>query len=181
MSDPYIGEIRLFGGIWVPSGWLPCDGRQLTISGNEQLYSLIGLTYGGDGRTNFNLPDLRGLVVCGTGRGAGLTNTYGLGQTFGSTMAQVTIAQMPVHRHDMLVSKQVAESSSPQSAWFAAPPQLSGSTVLEYVNGTPAPPTRNLATNALSTTGASEPHLNLMPTVGIAYIICGVGLYPQFN
>jgi len=97
MSDPYVGEIRMFGGNFAPAGWSFCDGSSLSISENEVLYQLIGTTYGGDGQSTFNVPDLRGRVPVHQGTGAG--GNYQTGQTGGAEQVTLTSQQLPVHNH----------------------------------------------------------------------------------
>lgn len=172
--DPYIGEIRLFASIYAPRGWALCAGQSLPVTGNEALFALLGTTYGGDGRTTFNLPDLRGLLVCGTGQASGSPNNYVLGQTFGVAQVAVTEAQMPSHTHPLTASKQAASALTPTGNVFAAP-----SSVPEYVNsGATGFVARNLAATALSSEGGSQPHANLMPTMAVNYIICIQGIFP---
>ncbi|WCM28918.1 tail fiber protein [Sphingomonas sp. QA11] len=172
--DPYIGEIRLFASIYAPRGWALCAGQSLPIIGNEALFTLVGTTYGGDGRTTFNLPDLRGLLVCGTGQAPSSPITYTLGQSFGVAQVTVTEAQMPPHTHSITASTQPANALVPTGNVFAAP-----SSVPEYVNsGATGFVARNLAATALSSEGGSMPHANLMPTMAVNYIICIQGIFP---
>ncbi|MES1975283.1 MAG: tail fiber protein [Pseudomonadota bacterium] len=172
--DPYIGEIRLFASIYAPVGWALCNGQTLPVSGNEILFSLLGTTYGGDGTTTFNLPDLRGLLACGAGHGAGLSNTYALGQTFGKASVTLTEAQLPAHTHTATASTQPASSKIPTGNLYAA------ATTAEYANaGAASLVTRDLNIQALSTEGQSAAHSNLMSTLAVTYIMCTNGLYPS--
>src|SRR5262249_31052519 len=98
MSDPFLGEIRLFGFSRIPTGWVACNGQSLPIAQNDALYAVIGTTYGGDGQTNFNVPDLRGRVPIGQGTGQGLP-TYILGQASGEEQHTLIAAEMPTHSH----------------------------------------------------------------------------------
>lgn len=176
--DPYLGEIRLFGGTYAPVGWLLCQGQSLSISEYTALYSLLGVTYGGDARITFNLPDLRGLLTCGTGQGAGLTNNYALGQSFGTATVTLTPAQMPGHTHGLLASTLPADNAVPTSRLFAVP----ASPVVEYLVGTPSGGSvLPLDADMLLPAGENGAHSNLMPTVALSYIICTQGIFPASN
>lgn len=172
MSDPYVGEIRMFGGTYVPAGWLACDGSSLPISDYQILYTLIGTTYGGDGISNFLLPDLRGRVPINQGTGLGLS-PRAIGQSFGSETVTLTAAQLP-HTHIL------------QAATAAAPtPVLNpGGNVLAQVN------TDNLYSATLSSVaglhpatvtaaGGSLPHQNMMPSLCVTFIISPIGIFPS--
>lgn len=186
--DPYVGEIRLFAGTYAPRNWAFCQGQLLPISGNEALFSLIGTTYGGDGQTTIGIPDLRGLIVCGTGQGNGSTNTYAQGQTFGQVTAPVSEAQMPAHTHAVQASSQAADATAPANKLFAAatsppvtPPATPASYTL-YANGSASNISkRNLKGTAVAKVGSGQPHPNLMPTLAVSYIICLNGFFPNFD
>src|SRR3712207_2167115 len=107
---PYIGEIRMFAGNFAPVGWLFCDGQQLPISENDALFTLIGTTYGGDGESNFNLPNLQSRIPIHQGQGGGLTNRI-LGEMGGVEQVTLSTQQMPVHNHPMLASLNVGGSA----------------------------------------------------------------------
>lgn len=177
--DPYIGEIRLFAGTFPPRGWSFCDGSSLTVQNNETLFSLIGTTWGGDGRTTFNLPDLRGRVVVGSGQGPGLAS-YALGQRAGEETVRLYEHAMPAHTHALMVSKNPAQSKVPTNAVFAktacqtAP---SGNEGLAYAKA--EGDDRPLAPESNATVGSGEPHDNMMPCLAINYIIALEGLYPS--
>src|SRR5687767_12845768 len=104
MSDPYIGEIRMFAGNFAPAGWAFCDGRLLAISENDALFTLIGTTYGGDGQSTFALPDLRGRAPVHMGQGPGISQSYQIGEAAGVESVTVTTQQTPVHNHAFLAS-----------------------------------------------------------------------------
>lgn len=171
MSDAYVGEIRMFAGDYAPQGWLPCDGRPLDISGNEVLFSLLSTTYGGDGRTNFNLPDLRGRLAIGMGQGTGLTNRP-LGQQTGVETVTLTEANIPAHNHSFTVGS-AATSNSPAGGMVPAAVssfKLYASTATSGASldprvVQPAP-------------GYSQAHNNVMPSMPISFIICLLGIYP---
>lgn len=177
MADCFVGEIRVFAGIKPPTGWVFCNGQTLPITGNEALYSLIGTTYGGDGRTSFGLPNLQGQLAIGQGQATGSTNNYAVGNSGGQYTVTLTQANMPAHNHSMAAVSTAATSVSPQGNCFAAPPTGFG----EYVGASAPNVTRlNLDPNLLTSVGTGAAHLNVMPTICTSYIIATTGLYPDF-
>ncbi len=175
--DCFIGEIRLFAGRNCPNGWAFCNGQTLPINGNEQLYSLIGATYGGDGRTNFALPNLQGRLAIGQGQGTGSAYNYVVGQSGGAYMVNLAEANMPAHTHTMAATTSDANSATPQNCYYADIPAGFG----EYLNSSQAGVTRlNADPKMLSSAGGGEGHLNIMPTTCVTYIIALTGLYPDF-
>ncbi|MFG1396799.1 phage tail protein [Roseixanthobacter pseudopolyaromaticivorans] len=177
MAEYYIGEIRMFAGINPPGGWHFCDGTTLPIGGNEALYALLGTLYGGDGRTNFALPKLSGRVPLGTGHAPNLA-TYALAQTVGSETVTLTQAAMPSHNHPLQASTGPGTSRSPATDMtFATIP----SPFVAYTNPPAGGTTTDddFATVAISVTGNSAPHSNLMPSLGINYIIALRGIFPS--
>lgn len=172
MADPFLAEIRLFGFNFAPSGWAQCNGQLLPISQNTALFALLGTTYGGDGKSNFALPDLMGSVPVGEGQGPGLS-TYFLGQMGGAAAVSLLQSEIPIHTHT------VSASTSPLGT-VAVP---SGSVGLSRPSsGTPygaaGTPTA-MAPEAMSVTGASLPHNNLQPYGVVNYCIAIVGVFPQ--
>jgi microcystin-dependent protein len=167
MAEPYVGEIRVFGGNFAPVGWALCDGRTLAISTNETLYALIGTTYGGDGQNTFALPDLRGRVPIHTGPG------YSLGQTGGTEMVSLTSQNLPVHSHTAAASAANATSSVPTGRFWATNTDFRC-----YSNATP---NTSFAPAAIGAAGGSVPHDNMMPFLTVSYIIALEGIYPNFN
>ena len=133
MSDPFVGEIRMFAGNFAPRSWALCDGQLLAVSQNDTLFSLFGTIYGGDGRTTFGLPDLRGRVPIHMGAGPGLT-PRSIGSRSGSERATVSSNQLPAHTHSWAASADPAEDGSPAGKTTATP---SGSNL--YGSGTPIP------------------------------------------
>lgn len=178
MSDYFIGEIRLFVGMYPPSGWNLCDGTLLKISEYQALYSLIGTTYGGDGVNNFALPDLRGRIPISQGQGPGLTNRV-VAQAGGSETATLTAAQLPAHTHFVLTagtnattpnlgtSVMFANTASPVTQYLKSGLGTTGGTAVQ-----PAAPT-------ISTTGSGQPHQNVMPSAILTYMIALNGTYPM--
>ena len=178
--DPYIGEIRLFAGTFAPQGWSFCDGRSLSVQNYEALFSVLGTRWGGDGRTTFNLPDLRGRVVVGSGQGPGLAS-YAIGQRAGEESVRLYEHAMPAHTHALMVSKNPAQSKVPTNAVFAktacstAPAGREG---LAYAKS--EGDDRPLAPETIAMVGSGEPHDNVMPGLAINYIIALQGFYPSF-
>lgn len=167
MAEPYVGEIRVFGGNFAPEGWALCDGRTLAISTNEALYALIGTSYGGDGQSTFALPDLRGRVPIHTGPG------YTLGQVGGTETVTLTSQNLPVHSHTPSASAANATSADPTGRVWA--------TNNDYRCYSNATPNTSFAPSAIGSAGGSEPHDNMMPFLTVSYIIALEGVYPNFN
>lgn len=177
MASPYIGEIRLFAGLYAPEDWALCQGQLLQINTYQALYSLLGTTYGGDGRTTFGIPDLRGRLVIGTGTVTPTTSAYALGQTGGVTSVTLTEAQLPAHTHGLIASTTAATATSPAGAVLADPSDQYNS-FINYASGTTM---RVMADAALQPAGGNQAHTNMMPSQPLNYMICLVGLYPMQN
>jgi microcystin-dependent protein len=174
--DYYLGEIRLFAGNYVPEDFVACDGRLLTLSGNEALFTLIGTTWGGDGRTTFGVPDLRGRVPVGQGHGTGLSSRA-LAQTGGQEQVTLTVAQMPAHTHTLNVSLDPGASNIPTGNLLAA---VTGGSVMYYDTTTTGATTNlNFSNNAIDPVGASVEHNNMQPYLALTYMICTRGLFPD--
>ncbi|HET8708382.1 MAG TPA: tail fiber protein [Pseudomonadales bacterium] len=176
MADPYIGEIRMFSGNYAPNGWAKCDGSLLPIAGNEALFSLIGVTYGGDGRVNFGLPNLQGRLPVGQGQGTGLT-PRSLGQVVGTETVTLSADQMPSHNHLFYASTSAASTSAPSNNVLAA---ATPNTVNLFAAVDPTKKTNTMPADALSSAGATQAHANMMPSLSIAFIIATTGIYPDF-
>jgi microcystin-dependent protein len=167
MSEPYIGEIRMFAGIFAPAGWAFCDGSLMPISENDALFTLLGTTFGGDGQETFGLPDLQGRVPMHGGNG------HTLGELGGSETVTLTNQQMPAHQHVAVGSTDPAASSSPQDRVLASLP----ATGARAAYGTDLP-YGALDPTSLSPAGGSQPHDNLQPYTVISFIISLFGIYP---
>jgi microcystin-dependent protein len=165
MSQPYVGEIRMFAGNFAPQGWMLCQGQTLAISEYDVLFQLIGTTYGGDGQTTFNLPDLRSRVPCHQGSG------FAIGQHGGEEVVTLTVQQIPQHTHPMLCNSSSSSSPTPAGSYWGAANDNS------FIVGTSANAAMNAA--AISPTGGSQPHDNLMPYLTINYIISLFGIFPS--
>lgn len=171
MSEPFIAEIRIFGGNFAPRGWAFCNGQLLPISQNTALFSLIGTTYGGDGRNTTALPNLQGRAPMHPGRGPGLTARQ-LGQRGGVTSVTLSEAQMPSHTHNFMASPNEADAYTPVNHVMAA-------TEPQYGYYADANNLSSLKSDALSNTGGSQAHTNMQPYLALNYIIALVGLYPS--
>jgi microcystin-dependent protein len=175
VADPYLGQLALVGFNFAPKGWAICQGQLLTISQNTALFSLIGTFYGGNGTTNFALPDLRGRIPIGAGQGPGLTDRS-LGEQDGSETHTLSTLEMPVHNHLVQVSAGRPESlTTPVSDVLG----VAGS-VAPYAPGT-SPLNQTLAPATAMPTGGNQPHENRAPYLGLNWIICMQGIFPPRN
>jgi len=176
MSEPFIAEIRIFAGNFAPRGWAFCDGQLLPISQNTALFSLIGTTYGGDGRTTTALPNLKGRAPMHPGTGPGLTSRR-LGEKAGVETVTLTSAQMASHRHSVIADSNPggfggggADTPNPVSHFMAS----TSATGQFYAGSTNAVPMA-----ATGTAGGSGAHSNMQPYLAMYFIIALVGLYPS--
>ena len=170
MSEPFIAEIRIFAGNFAPRSWAFCDGQLLPISQNTALFSLIGTTYGGDGRTTTALPDLQGRAPMHPGRGPGLTSRR-LGQRGGVETVSLTEAQMPNHTHTLIGGGVPGNDDDAQNN---TPTLVVGGNAYHT-----ASTLVNMADQALPSTGGSQPHNNLQPFIAMNFIIALQGLFPS--
>jgi microcystin-dependent protein len=174
MSQPFVGQIISVGFNFTPVGWLPCDGSLLPISDYEVLFNLIGTTYGGNGTTNFAVPDLRGRSPLNAGQGPGLP-AYVQGQLAGSENVTLVANQVGAHSHGLMASSQSGTVGNP--ATTVALGQNPQADVFVYG---PAPSTTSLAGTAISAnTGGGQPHENRQPFLAVNYIIAAFGVYPS--
>lgn len=169
MSEPFVGEIRMFAGNFAPRGWAFCDGQLLAVSQNDALFSLLGTIYGGDGRTTFGLPDLRGRLPIHAGTGPGLSPRR-LGAKGGAEKVTLTVNQMPSHSHRLKGSTALAGEETPQDNVTGQAETL--------LYGREAP-LANMASDSITSVGGSRSHTNLMPFLCIHFIIALVGIYPS--
>jgi microcystin-dependent protein len=179
MSDPYIGEIQAFAFPFAVGGfqsgqWAACLGQLLPINSNPPLFSLIGTAYGGNGTTNFGLPNLNGHIVTSQGQGSGLTNRV-LGETWGEPVVTLMSQQMASHTHALQLGTGVGGTPGPTPA--------PGSVLLNpEFNGFVNPPSNTtFATTAVGMTGGSQPHNNMQPTLVLVYCIALTGIFPSFG
>ena len=170
MSEPFVGEIRMFAGKFAPRGWAYCDGQLLAVSQNDALFSLLGTIYGGDGRTTFGIPDLRGRIPIHAGSGPGLSPRR-LGAKAGSENETLIVNQLPSHTHALKGTNDIANESSPAGHV----PAQTGTFDL-YQAGAP---TSAMASTMVSNVGGSRSHTNLMPFLCVNFIIALYGIYPS--
>ena len=165
MAQPYVGEIRIFAGNFAPVGWMFCEGQLLAISENETLFNLIGTTYGGDGQNTFALPDLRGRLPLHQGNG------FTLAETGGAETVTLPPSQIPAHTHGFTASATPAGQSNPEGNVIGQSPSIDILTVdVTSVN---------MAANAISSMGGSQPHDNLQPYLCLNFIISLFGIFPS--
>jgi microcystin-dependent protein len=162
-----LGEVRLFAGNFAPRGWAFCDGQLLAISSNTALFSILGTNYGGDGRTTFGLPDLRGRAPIHSGQGPGLPE-YRLGQRGGQENFILTTAQLPRHYHNIQTAAE-GNTDDPVNNYVAGAGLNSFSTV------------SNTTSKATADVGEYQPVNNMQPYLAINYIICLQGVFPSRN
>lgn len=173
MSDPYVGEIRMFGGNFAPQGWAFCNGQLMPIAENDALFSLIGTIYGGDGQSTFALPDLRGRVPVHQGAGPGLS-PYRIGTVCGTEEVTLTPAQTPAHSHPLGAHAGPGTTTAPTGA---VPAGTSAGAL--YTAGGPSG-AASMGAEAISpSTGSSQPHENVMPFQCVSFIISLFGIYPS--
>lgn len=170
MADSFMCEIRIFPYNFAPRGWALCNGQLMSISQNTALFSLMGTTYGGDGRTTFALPNLQGAVPVGKGQGRGLS-PYDLGETLGVDYVTLLMSEMPAHNH------QVTAQTIDQGDNRIPSPTLNLGNTQIYQNASSSNATLNPI--AITPTGNNEPHDNLMPYVTFNYCISLQGTYPK--
>jgi microcystin-dependent protein len=171
MSDPFVAEIRMFAGNFAPTGWALCAGQLMPISQNTALFSLLGTYYGGDGKSTFGLPDLEGSAPMGAGQGQGLSDRF-LGEQSGEEAVTLLQTEMPVHTHIWMAGEDPANQGIPDPARVVAPG------VATYWQTPATGPFVQANPNMLSVAGSSFPHNNLMPYLGITYIIALQGVFP---
>jgi len=177
MSDPFLGEIRMTGFNFAPVGWALCNGQTLSISQYSALFALLGTTFGGNGTTTFNLPNLQGRVPIHQGSGAGLS-VYVMGEAGGAENVTLLSDQMPVHNHLVNVNNVAGNSADPtgkilaETADGSRPPVLTQSYTSNSATGTLAP-------TAVAAAGGNLPHANLQPFLTVNFIIALVGIFPS--
>jgi len=169
MADPFLGEIRMFGGNFAPQGWALCNGQLLSISQNTALFSLLGTNYGGDGRTTFGLPDLRGRAPIHMGQGAGLT-ARSIGNASGRETVALTIQECPPHSHSAAGASGASQPSPVGNFWSTDP---NGNTAAYSTTANSV-----MSAAAVGTTGPGQPHDNMPPYLAVNYIIALAGVFP---
>jgi len=169
MADPFVAEIRIFPFNFAPKGWAWCDGQLMPLSQNTALFSLLGTTYGGDGKSNFALPDLQGRAPMHPGQGPGLS-LHDLGETGGSETVTLLESEIPAHAHSMFVSTQLALENIPVDQNLA---QGDGVNLYAAPN-----PVVSMSSQALAPTGGDQPHNNLQPYLTFYFCIALQGVFP---
>ena len=176
MSEPFIAEIRIFAGNFAPRNWAFCDGQLLPISQHTALFSLIGTTYGGDGRTTTALPNLKGRAPMHPGSGPGLT-TRRLGDRGGTETETLSQAQMPSHNHQLRGSTLAADEEGQKNPANAVTAQMQTNQAIYAPAGTGSQV--NMASESLVSQGGSGSHNNDQPYLTINFIIALVGVFPS--
>lgn len=175
MSDPFVGEIRLFGFPRIPIGWAACNGASLSIADNQILFTLIGTAFGGDGVTSFNVPDLRGRVPVSQGNGRGLTPRV-LAQIGGEPQHTLRTAEMPSHSHALVATTTTGNTPTPGPSVQLATASLATAALYTQPASTPS---YIAMAPSIAQAGNSLPHDNMMPTLTANYCICTIGVFPQ--
>jgi microcystin-dependent protein len=173
MAEAYLGELRLFPYNFAPSGWAMANGQILSIAQNTALFSLLGTTYGGNGTTTFQLPDMRGRVPVSQGQGVGLS-PYVLGETLGVETVTLNTAEIPAHTHAVNANGAKGNESSPIGSFPAAD---ASEITAEYSRGSSGTMNANMIANA----GGSQPHENRQPTLVLTWCIALQGIFPARN
>lgn len=182
-QEAFIGEIRMFAGNYPPRDWALCNGAILQITQYSALYSIIGITYGGNGTTNFALPDLQGRVPLGMGNGQGLSSRT-IGSKGGAETATLTVAQLPMHNHPTIVTSASGTTNTASSDKLLASPSAVqvNATTAKAVNIYTTSTGNNsvqLAPSSSVSQGGNQPHDNMVPFATINFIICINGIYPS--
>jgi microcystin-dependent protein len=164
MSEPFLSEIKIVSFNFPPKGWAFCDGRLLPINQNQALFSLLGTTYGGDGRVNFGLPNLQGRVPVG--------GTIVLGQIGGETTHTLSSSEMPAHQHSAIASLNTSNQSAPGNNFW-------GNAGLASYSA--SPPSAPMSPTAIGNAGSSQAHENMSPYLVLSYIIALTGIFPSRN
>jgi microcystin-dependent protein len=174
MSDPFVAEIRIFGFNFAPRGWAMCNGQLLSISQNTALFSLLGTTYGGDGKSTFALPNLQGAAPIDAGQGSGLSR-YDLGQSGGEPAVTLLTSEIPAHQHTVSAVASGGDQSSPQNAaWAQAGTGRQGANI--YTQSTASDVA--LSPQAFAPAGGDQPHNNMPPYLTLNFCIALQGIYP---
>jgi microcystin-dependent protein len=174
VSNPFLGEIRIFAGNFAPSGWALCDGQLMVISQNTALFSLFGTTFGGDGRLNFGLPNLQGSAPMNPGQGSGLSDHY-LGEVGGEQTVTLQQSEIPSHPHSLMASPRNADLNNP------GPQNSLARSTPAYIYKQPAGanPPSPLNPNVVGLSGNGRPHNNMQPYQCVTFIVALQGVFPS--
>jgi microcystin-dependent protein len=176
MTQPFVGELRVFPWDWSVRGWALCQGQQLGIAQNQALFALIGTTYGGNGVTTFALPDLRSCVAVGQGQGPGLSN-YTMGERTGVEAVTLNITQIPQHNH-MWAATTAAGTATPPKTYLGTVNRPGQGNLHAFASPAGSPVALG---NAIGMNGSNQPHPNIQPYLGMNYSIALQGLFPSRN
>jgi microcystin-dependent protein len=176
MSEPFLGEIRMFGGNFAPQGWALCNGQILAIAQNTALFSLLGTTYGGNGQTTFALPNLQGRFPMHWGQGPGLSSRT-LGEQSGSENVTMLLNQMPSHNHPVNARSDEANTDTATGAVWAKVVDGSGNALSAYSSG--IPPDTVMSQQAVGQSGGNQPMPVMNPFLCVTFIIALEGIYPS--
>jgi microcystin-dependent protein len=175
MTDPFVAEIRVFPFDFAPQGWAFCDGQLLPLPQNNNLFSLMGTLYGGNGKTNFALPNLQGRVAISCGQGAGGYD-YGVGESGGAEAVRLDLTQIPAHSHEMIASgADVSEQGVKVAAGNVPGKQQASNPIYGDVSAGQV----TMANQALALSGGSAPHNNMMPYITLNLCIALQGVFPH--
>jgi microcystin-dependent protein len=181
MSSPYLAQIIMFGGNFAPKGYAMCNGQTLPINQNTALFSLLGTTYGGNGVSTFQLPNLQSSVPVSFGQGVGLSY-YDLGQTAGAPTVTLSQSQVPTHTHSFMCSNSASSTTSPSiSNNVPGTPSVTNANFYATPPGNPPLIPQTMLPAACSTVGNNQPHNNLMPSVCVTFAIALQGVFPTRN
>jgi microcystin-dependent protein len=181
MSQPFVGQVIMFGGNFAPAGWMTCSGQLLPISEYETLFNLIGTTYGGDGQSTFGLPDLQGRVPIHNGQGTGLSS-YVIGGASGTESVTLNSQQIPAHNHFIGIPSAPANQSVPASNTIMASENSNapgGGNAFTYA-AAGGPQTAMIA-SSIQASGGNQPHNNIQPVMAVTYCISLFGIFPSPN
>lgn len=170
MADPFVAEIRMFGFNFAPKGWAFCNGQLMPLSQNTALFSLLGTTYGGDGKSTFALPNLQGSAVMHPGQGPGLS-LHDLGETGGSTTVTLLESEIPSHTHALRASNDIGDVNTPGNMSFA---RSAGAAVYNTANA----PLTTMSPQVLTPAGGDQPHNNMQPYLTLLFCIALQGVFP---
>jgi len=170
--DPFVAEIRIFPFNFAPKGWAFCDGQILPLSQNTALFSLLGTTYGGDGKSNFALPNMQGNAPMHPGQGPGLS-LHDLGETGGSETVSLLESEIPGHSHTVMANAAVGNRTTPAANAIS---RVTGST--PFVAGSPTPPLIQMSPNSVAPAGGDQPHNNMQPYLTFYFCIALQGVFP---
>jgi len=179
MSQPYVGQILMFGGNFAPAGWMTCEGQLLPISENETLFQLIGTTYGGDGESTFALPSMGGRIPIHMGTGSGLS-TYIIGESGGTESVTLTTQQIPQHSHLAVANASPGTITTPTVSSILATEAVSNGTSNPYTYAPfDAASQVTLPSSAIGGTGGNQPHENVQPVLAVLFCISLFGVFPS--